>query len=204
MSDDTRIICDHLDAFLDGDLPSGALEYFAAHLSSCPACREAVEEQAWIDALLQSDAASVLESPPVLQLRPKRRRWLVAAAAASVVAVAALLPLPRREGLGEGRPTSPQAFRSVPSRAAETNPDNPLPTRASDATSSTVATGGNPTPNPSLRGRGIEAEFVSHSDAIAVPLASEDPQVTVVKLLPTTTARRRAAWHQVIQSALHN
>lgn len=206
MSDDNCVTCDYLDAFLDGDLPTGSAKDFAAHLNSCAACREAVDEQAWIDSLLQSDAAAALESAPVLRLRPRRRRWLVAAAAA-VVAMAALAPLPRRERLGEGRPTSPQAHKSEPAAAAATNPRNSTPNDESEATSATLATAGNPSPNPSLLGTGIEeaaAQFVSRGDAIAVPLPSDDPQVTVVQLYPTTTARRRAAWRQSLERPLHN
>jgi hypothetical protein len=51
-----------------------------------------------------------------------------------------------------------------------------------------------PSPSPSLQGRGSKspgAAFVANGDAIAVPLASEDPAVTVVQLYPTTTTERR-------------
>ena len=41
----------------------GEAARFAAHLDDCPTCREAVDEQQWIDGLLRARIAQ-LETPP--------------------------------------------------------------------------------------------------------------------------------------------
>ena len=57
MNSEATNICPLLDAYLDGELPTDQREAFNAHLDQCAACREAIEEQRWIDGLLQSQAA---------------------------------------------------------------------------------------------------------------------------------------------------
>jgi hypothetical protein len=197
MNDDATNWCEHLDNYLDGDLPPEASQQFAAHLNHCPTCREAIDEQRWIDALLRSDEAPALEAAPALRIwfRGKRmhRRVLVAAAAATIAAIAAWqavdAPLPRREGPGEGLAEQvaqpPDTDTTVPERLAQVAPQSDM--AAMDA---------GPSPSPSLQGRRIPeptATFVSTNSAIAVPIASDDPQVTIVKLYPTTAAARRMA-----------
>jgi anti-sigma factor RsiW len=184
MNDDADNLCSKFDAYLDGEASVELQQAFVAHQSQCPACRDAVEQQRWIDALLQSDVAAELETPPEIRFRPRRpRRWLVAAAAAAVLV--AYIPLPRREGLGEGRPAPP-----------------------SKSTPEAVATVENPSPNPSLPGRGTNApaaKFVSAGSAIGVSVASPDQRVTVVKLYPTATASRRWARESALRAiAIHS
>lgn len=180
-------LCELLDDYLDGALPGEEVAAFAVHLCECAACREAVEEQQWIDGLLRSPAAVELELPltavaiPFVRIR-RRRILAVAAAVALFAATAALLfPLPRREGLGEGRPTVADA------RDAASESDSATALRS-------VATGDRAQLLPSLSGRGISgAEFVSSGSSIAVAVPSDDPQVTIVQLYPTVTASRRWA-----------
>jgi anti-sigma factor RsiW len=169
--------CDRLDAFLDGELSVAERHDFAAHLAACHACREAVDQQKWIDGLLSSaEAAEIEMAPPVVLPRRSRRRWMVAAAIAALAAWP-WIPLPRREGIGEGRPTPP----SVTAPAVATV-ENPSPSRSA------------PRPLSDLPGRGKSvATFASAGGAIAVPVAAVDAQVTVVKLYPTVTATRRWA-----------
>jgi anti-sigma factor RsiW len=109
MKAELNSLCEHLDAFLDGDLSASERGVFEAHLPQCSACCEAVDQQRWIDELLASDAAAELEASPPMVMSMRRRRWLVAAAAAGLAALAAwpLVPLPRREGIGERRLTPP-------------------------------------------------------------------------------------------------
>ena len=173
--DDSR--CVSLDAYLDGELAPGAAVAFESHLRECSACGDAVDQQRWIDATLCSPAAAELESAPkaalvaAMKRRRHRRVALGVAVAAALAAVAAwqFIPLPGREGFGEG--SAIVATSSKPQ--AET----------------TVV---NPSPSPSLRGRGIsEATFISSSDAIAVPLESPAVNVTVVQVYPTVDAQRR-------------
>jgi anti-sigma factor RsiW len=166
MDDDA---CRQLDAYLDMELPSDATRAFVAHLAMCAACRDAVDEQRWIDELLRSDEAAAIETAPKIvalpTVRTRRRRLALAAAAVVIAATAVLLfPLPGREGLGEGRPTNAQA---------------PTPDRS--PSSNHVAT----------RQGSSSAAFVSAGSSIAVPVASDDPHVTIVQLYPTVTALRR-------------
>jgi anti-sigma factor RsiW len=188
MNDDTNKLCELLEDYLDGELSADARGRFDAHLNQCAACREAVDEQQWIESLLQSEEAAEIETPAVVVFRTRpRRRWLVAAAAAAaasvtIVAACSLVLRTRTEGVGER-----------PSTVASAPLANPSPT--TDLRS--IATGDRAPLLPSLPGRGIldppVAEFVSSGGAIAIPVASADPQVTIVKLYPTVTASRRWA-----------
>jgi hypothetical protein len=142
---------------------------------------DASDLQQWIDGLLRSSDAAVLEAAPatthaaattaVQQLHRYRKRRQTLAVFASAAAIAAIAmwpnaPLPRREGTGERLAT-------------------PLVSHASEAPETVE----NPSPSPSLQGRGM---FVSSGDAIAVQLSSPAPEVTIVQLHPTTITQRRA------------
>jgi hypothetical protein len=146
---------------------------------------DAGDLQQWIDNLLRSSEAAELERAPEsahvaaatairhFRRRQVRRRSLaVFAAAAAMVGAIAMwpnAPLPRRDGPGLARPVL------VGSQAAPHDIENS-------------------SPSPSLQRRGIrpaKAAFVTNGDTIAVPLESDDPAVTVVRLYPTTTTERR-------------
>ena len=60
MNDDAIKLCGELDAYFDGELSGDEQHAFVAHLNQCPACREAVDRQHWIDSLLQSKAAGAV------------------------------------------------------------------------------------------------------------------------------------------------
>lgn len=203
MNTPKKIDCDRLDDYFDGALAPSEAGRFESHLSDCAACREAVGEQRWIDDLLRSNEAAALEAMPapatvaMAKPRPRRVSTMVAAAAAAVAATAALfIPLLRRsesdrggEGLGEGRPTVAKASTPELSPAPD---DARVGTGGDDA--SRLATAANPSPGPSLPGRGIRTgTFVGDGSSIAIPVASDDPQVTIMQLYPTVTATRRWA-----------
>jgi hypothetical protein len=143
------------------------------------------DSQQWIDGLLRSSDAVELERAPncvligaksaigKLRRRQMKRRALAGLAVAATLAGMGLWPRsPRvkREGAAEGR-------------------SKPTLVQSSGVDRSVV----NPSPSPSLRGRGMmsTATFVSTGDAIVVPVASDDAQVSIVKVYPTTTAERR-------------
>lgn len=149
------------------------------------------DQQRWIDELLRSSAAAELEAAPAgakfataeamgkLRRRQRRRRSLAVFTAAAAVAVVwawPSSPLPRREGPGEALKVPIIAQSTVESPSVE-----------------------NPSPSPSLQGRGT---FVASGDAIAVELESPAPEVTVVRLHPTTIAQRRAQSELILHQLL--
>jgi hypothetical protein len=221
MNTPSNHLCHGLDDFVDGAMSPPEDAAFRTHMESCAACREAVDQQRWIDGLLASDEAAAMETSPAPWMIPRRRvgrrRVVVAAVAAAFVvgATAALfLPLPRQEGLGEGRPTVAHAPTAEPSRTLnsvgpiEGSNSNALatdgnPSQDEDPTTAlrSVATGDRARLLPSLPERGESAaSFASAGSAIAVPLASGDPQVTIVQLFPTVTAQRRWAREAAMRS----
>lgn len=166
--------CHNLDAYLGDDLSAGDAARFNEHLVHCGACRDAVDEQRWIDQILRSSEIAHIEPAPaalhetfltsVARRRQKTRliaRSLAAAAAVAIVAAGWTLKLNRQAML-----VREPAAGNVASYADLTNPDsnNVAPTRAT---------------------------FVSNGDTIAVPLESADDNVTIVQLYPTTEAERQ-------------
>jgi hypothetical protein len=169
-----RCECENLDAFLAEDLPANSAKCFEAHLDECASCRDAVDEQRWIDGLLQSPLRLEIESPGAALVElidrhtsPRRRQtrliaYGLAAAAALVIALGWIARL-NRQSLGPAAPNNP----AVALNRAE----------------------GEPSPDPSLSGRGISgapsATFVGGPDVLVVPVASRHPNVTIVRVYPT-------------------
>ena len=164
MNDD----CENFDAYLADDLPADAAEAFAAHLPECDECREAIDEQQWIDDLLQSPVRLALEpAPPQLAAamrvavtkREGRQKRLVAialATAATIFVAIGWIQLNRQAG-------------------------NRIVDGASTAG---VATGNHPRSQARPR-----ATFVASSNEIAVPVASHHPDVTIVRVYPAFQPR---------------
>ena len=128
--------CDRLDAYVDGDLGEGERDAFAAHILQCPACRDAIDQQRWLDGLLRSAEAEQLEAlrPPLVLARRPRRRLLVAAAVAAALAAWPLMSHSRREGLAERPPTLPSAAApEPPARDRRESLPQPLPSREGGA-----------------------------------------------------------------------
>ena len=90
--------CNKLDAYLADDLSVDDARRFESHLEACSACREAIDEQNWIDSLLQSPARIQIERTPAAILdsfhsslsQRRHRVWQTACglAAAAVLVVA--------------------------------------------------------------------------------------------------------------------
>ena len=77
-------LCDWLDEFLDGELPSQDEEAFRRHLDGCDRCRGEMETQRWLDETLMSvrdkpiPAQVIRKASDRVQLterRTRRRRW---------------------------------------------------------------------------------------------------------------------------------
>ena len=166
--------CEDLDAFLADDLPPNAAKRFAAHLAQCAACREATEQQRWIDGLLKSPLREELESPPAavasaVRASIVRRHRRVRVIAGGVAAAAAIL-------LAAGW------------IALWKQPDH----RVAKQSAVALRDAAEPSPGPSRRGTGAveppRATFVGDSDLIVVPVASRVPSVTIVRVYPTYQA----------------
>lgn len=155
--------CDRLESYLSGDLAPADAAAFEIHLASCIACRETVDHQHWIDALLQSPIREHVESPSrgLVQAvarslaRQQRRRRLMAgglaAAAMLLVAVGWSLSLSRQ------------------ARRLEVN-------HIQGAALNTDVVAGAQLP---------VATFVGGEDVIVVPVESRHPNVTVVRCYRT-------------------
>lgn len=151
-----KLECDHLDNYLADDLPADAATRFSQHLDHCEACREAVDEQRWINGLLRSDLRASLEPTPTalretLYTTIARRRQnarliacgLATAVTVAIVALGWTLHLNRQ---ADGPPA--QEF----AQAAAAPP---------------------------------RATFAGGPDFIVVPIESKSPNVTVVRVYPT-------------------
>ncbi len=169
--------CDQLDTYLFGDLPFATATRFEQHLTVCADCRKAVAQQHWIDGLLQSDVVASLEPVPASLTTPRtldvRRRRQNARYVASLAVAATLLiavfgwkfRMSREENAAS--PTNRQTARNEESLHDATQVLADVPA-------------------------GIhQTQFVNSSDSIAVQIESDDENVSIVQLLPTTQTDRR-------------
>jgi anti-sigma factor RsiW len=171
--------CNNLDAYLSDDLSGDELANFEVHVEECPTCRNAVDQQQWIDDLLQSPERVQLERPSVTILDSFRgsvaqRRRRVMQAACSLAAAATLLVA---VGLVKLNRQANELLKSDEPGVAVTEPDH-APTPAQPP-----------------------ATYVSSSDAIVVPVESPSDDVTIVQVYPTTDTERRWRLEQSFLSA---
>ena len=166
--------CDQLDEYLCGWLTSEAAAEFEAHLSDCPACQEECSLQRRIDRLLGEGFAIVNPVPASVAgriergIRTARRRrigWSIAVTAAAAGIVAALGIWANSNGL---MPTA------IDQQVAESPNDNPLGLLLKASTQPQAAAGS------------TRVTLVDPSSAILVPIESHSPNVTIVRIYPTT------------------
>jgi anti-sigma factor RsiW len=161
--------CHDLDAYLSDDMPGDKRAIFESHFEGCPACRDEVDQQRWIDDLLHSPARIQLDTPSVtildsfrVSVAQRRRRILQAAcglaAAATLLIAFGLLEL-HRQAIGTWKSEEHSVAVSEATHA-------PAPVQPA-------------------------ATFVSTSDTIVVPLESPSADVTIVQVYPTTDTERR-------------
>ena len=170
----TNSDCNKLDAYLADDLPVDEALRFESHFEECGACREAIDEQNWVDRLLQSPVripATILDSfHPSLSHR-RRRVWQAAcglAAAAVLIIAVGWLELNRQARLPSISKVQDVAVAETVQATAPSKP---------------------------------QATFVSSTDAIAVSLESPSADVTIVQVYPTTDTERRWRLEQSLLSA---
>jgi anti-sigma factor RsiW len=180
--------CDQLDAFLLGELSPQDAEHFELHVCACEECREAVEQQQWIDNLLRSNAATQAEQAP-LSLRdslrnvPVRRRKRVVLTAFAVATAASLL-------IAVG-------WIAIQSQSVDTLHDQVVKPAIDHPISPTDMT-----PALATDATRPRATFVSDGDSIAVPVESTDDDVTIVQLYRTTETERRLQRELALQVTL--
>jgi predicted anti-sigma-YlaC factor YlaD len=154
--------CNDLDAYLAADLSVDDAARFAEHLHNCDDCREAVDEQRWIDGLLRSSAKHDSELPPDDVLVTLRTAFVTRLQKTKLIAC----------GLAAAAMLIMAIGWTVLNRQAGN--------RASDRdVRSSIAM------NEQRRGKQpLQASFVSDSNAIAVPVKSRHSNVTVVRIYP--------------------
>jgi anti-sigma factor RsiW len=156
--------CDKLDAFLLSDLGGDDAARFERHLETCTACREAIDQERWLDELLRSPARVELEpAPDALRhsirtsvSRHRRQRRLVA----GVLAVAVALAVAAGWTLWAGRP-SPS-----PSLTGRGNTELAAQSEPSQSSGEYIT----------------KAVVIGDENTIMVPVESRYPNVTVVRV----------------------
>jgi anti-sigma factor RsiW len=181
--------CEYLDDYLADELSPEAASQFVRHLDACDECRHAMDEQRWIDKLLQSDVGASLESAPAplvesilaaAVVHDRRRANLVTG---SFAAVAAAIVIAVGWTITQSRLLNEVATDG--SKAASMGP-SALPNEERHAEAQVL--------------NRPKATFVASGDAIAVPVESTHDSVTIVQLFPTTEATRRMEYEFVLQS----
>jgi hypothetical protein len=150
--------CSNLDSYLLDDLSPAEAAAFAEHLIGCEECSEAIEQQQWIDGVLQSSSQLETQIPPLhlvseLQLvvsgreSTRKRFTTIALATAASLLIATTWLLTRS---GTKSPNDVTATTDAPTISAPPH-----------------------------------ATFVADNDTIAVPVASRHPDVTIVRVYST-------------------
>ncbi len=157
-----RSECQQLDAQLNGELSELEAARFGAHLVGCEPCREAVAQQVWLDGLLQGSAtAEAVPAGVTLVIDRVILRSRRRRLFACSFSAAAVLLL--AFGIDFGDHAEPNEVTSH--TAQHTPPTTPVATPV--------------------------ATFVGSDDMIVVPHDSPYPNVTIVEVYPTMSARRR-------------
>jgi anti-sigma factor RsiW len=167
--------CDQLDEYLCGLLSPDEAAEFDAHLADCQVCRDERELQRRIDRLLTDEntySAPVpagLRSRVVRGVRAKRRRRMLswAGAAASALSVAVALTFATTNGL----------FFTAPDQA-KTDQIAPFGDYGGLAVVSPVQIKSPPVVV-------AQVAMLDPESAIAVPIESHSPNVTLVQIYPT-------------------
>jgi anti-sigma factor RsiW len=173
-------LCQWLDAFLDDELRGKEATRFEAHLTQCHACQEAFEQQGWIDAGLLLDAATSPPAPAAVLTtaaetivaihRQQRVRRLIAGSLAAAASLALL---------------AAWQFSAPGSAGGSASLPNDVVQRDATRRQSRGLQEERSTPAKSV------ATFTAGGGGIAIPIASDSPEVTVVQFYSTTEADRR-------------
>jgi anti-sigma factor RsiW len=174
LTNDEPLWCERIDSYFDGELTAQDAARFELHLSCCARCRAAVDQQRWLDELLQSDDAALLEMAPAMICMNRRQKrpilwWKAVAAILAVAGGLALLQAKR----------GPRVLpRAVPLAGPAQNAiDDSIIDTSFKETPATFAASDSP------------AVFVSTGRDIAMPVESRSADVTIVRLYSTVGNR---------------
>lgn len=165
------IDCHQLEDFIDRELSPSDATLFEEHLAVCEACRSTVEQQQWLDDLMCSaaDKESLPASLASIDLSPPHRSnywWKAVSAVAAVLLVATFA----WQSFSTSEPVVHEAPTIVAAKVeANTSPAIEIP---------------HTEPAP-------VAMLVAEDDVIVVPVDSGSPEVTILQVYPTTSARSR-------------
>ncbi len=180
----TQHLCARLDAFLDGELGDAEAAGFEAHWPRCATCRETVEQQRWIDGALRADEVTSRSAPAVIlaatadAIRITRRKQRLGRILAGSLTAAASIALLAAWQLREHPAAPGSAGGSVAMPVDVVQPDA-TPRRSRGL------------PEDVPIGLKNVATFTAGGNGIAVPVASDSPDVTIVQFYSTTEADRR-------------
>jgi anti-sigma factor RsiW len=153
--------CKHFDAYLVGELPVEQAAGFERHLLHCDDCRELIEQQRWIDGLLQSPERLQVERAPAKLIDRARKtisqRGRVRIAACGLAAAATIFVALGWLALYRG--------------AVDRSDSDALPVDIAEAASPRAAA--------------PRATYVGGADVIAVPIESHHADVTIVRIYST-------------------
>lgn len=155
--------CENLDAYLADDLLVDAAAAFEEHLECCDECRDAVAEQGWIEALLRSPERLEVEAAPrhlvettKLQVAGGARQRRRWAAGAFAAAASVVIAL---------------GWIAIQPRSSDNDADD----RAATPTAS----------KPAPEAVPPTSTFIADANAIAIPMVSKHPNITIVRVYPT-------------------
>jgi anti-sigma factor RsiW len=150
--------CSNLDSFLLDELSPADAAGFKAHLEDCEECREAIEQQQWIDSLLQASSQLENQIPPphiaselridITRRESSRKRIFVTALAVAATLLLAITWLLNHSNSNSAEQVA-TTIRAQPA---------PAPPRAT---------------------------FAASGNVIAVPVKSSHPDVTIVRVYST-------------------
>jgi anti-sigma factor RsiW len=170
--------CNQLDEYLCGLLSPNEAAEFERHLANCQVCREERELQGRIDRVLADENAFAATVPAGLRsrvdrgVRTKRRRRMLswAGAAAAALSVAAALTFATTNGLFFTVPDQAKTDRLAP--VGDNSALAVLPPVHVETPAVVVA----------------QVAMLDPESAIAVPIESHSPNVTLVQIYPTFCA----------------
>jgi anti-sigma factor RsiW len=171
----SRRECDRLDDYLLGGLSGGETTAFETHLAGCPACRDELQWQWEIDRLLAQGTRQFEPVPVSLvdriqqQYGRYRRRRVVRLAwcgSAAALATAVLIVWLAAGRFGAGDPPQPMV-QQHPESSGDQEPVQP------------------PTPESARTLSVARVRLSDPSDAILVPLRTQEPNVSIVWVYPT-------------------